>query len=396
MENNSTLYKRTSFYGQENSGYIDRVLSQIKAKNCQTVEEQCQYIELCEQLRVDYSVHPIPSELLLTETMLQTVRKRPQYIHIFPKEKLTYEVCYETVKNTKERMGAKVKAIPKHFFDYNLCFLIIKLSPRTIRTIPVKLITQELIDDLKANGVDLKSQRSYIEECFKINNKTTSELATNSSVDNNQYTHLKQPLDEFTSLLTSSVVNMLENKNIRTLEELFIAYDNGSFSSILSRKNGTCEIVMKTTKLLKCKFCDTDPEIDENQDVADFLKDIGASVQVHNCIVRWNYNQPDNKFTTARLFELVKSGKAETVLSNIRNMGPQYIEELVESIKILIDFKERKKSEESINDKDNLIALNAELSRLLAERSRIENEINNVLVRIQNKTNVESKGGVLK
>lgn len=401
MEDIQTRYQKELGYFRENIAYIDRLLEEIKAKKIQIAEEQIKYIELCEQLKVEYTSHPLPSELLLTETMIYIVSKKPEYIFLFPREKLTYEVCYEAIKNSKERMGAKVRIIPQKFLDYDLCLLIVTLSPQTIRSLPVKMVTQEFVDDLKLKGVNLKKQKSYIEECFKINAKSTNELTSNTTVNDtvsSNYTHLKTPIDEFSNLLTLSIVKTLESKNITTLEELFITYDTGSFGSILDHKNGTYEKVMNTTKMLKCKYCGIDPQVEEQEeDVGKFLKDIGASHRIVTSILRWNtYDKVNPKITTTRLIELVKNGQAEVEINKVRNLGQQNIQELIELIKILIDYKDSQKTKTPIEDKDNLINLQEELNRLLAERTRIENEINNVLMRIQNKTFDESKGGVLK
>ena len=116
MEDIQTRYQKELGYFRENIAYIDRLLEEIKAKKIQIAEEQIKYIELCEQLKVEYTSHPLPSELLLTGTMIDIVSKKPEYIFLFPIEKAT-----GLMSKLSPKLGKIIGSI-RFLFSFNIFF----------------------------------------------------------------------------------------------------------------------------------------------------------------------------------------------------------------------------------------------------------------------------------
>ena len=91
------------------------------------------------------------------------------------------------------------------------------------------------------------------------------------------------------------------------------------------------------------------------------------------------------------LFRIMRSETPQLELENIRYLGDSGVREIMEKVKIVMDYHDKHK-----NQDESLEQLNAELQRLREEKRKIDEQTDIVLAKIQEKLMSQSKGGVLK
>lgn len=391
-----------------------KILCGIKSEAQPSFDLQRQYIDLCCELydrpesAFTFPSVRIPDEKILMETIIYMINKHPNYLTVVPKDKLTYELCIDAIRNLNGSPGNLMKAIPKQFFDHDLCKEIVLKNHKLIRKIPIEIITKGFVEDLKSHGVITEDINNYINECLTINEKLdTNSVPHNNveSIQSDKYNDLQIPIQSLTDILLESNIKILQDKKIVTLKDLFIAYDNGILGTLIGETSSHYLKIMGATRLLRCKYLGVDPMIDENsgENVLDFLLDLGISRTIVNAL-SGHIRRFGNTYSVSDLFEDARLGTIYEKFRKIPGLGNKSIKELVTCLQIVVDYHDRHKNDlltnmkdiEFIDDKENLILLSTELNRLIEEKNRIEKEINIVLEKIQNKVNVESKDGFSK
>lgn len=367
------------------------LLDKIKNEEQQTFELQKQYIDL---FFVKYGVeyygsewNVIPEDKILLKTIDYAIKLEPKFLINLPKTKITYQNCVDAIRNSKYKTSstiAIVRAIPEHFFDYDLCKECVLTKTILITKIPAKFITKKFLDDLLSSGVNCSEYNNYINGCISANECLNS---------NNKNVNLNINIEELNNIFTAKHIEILLSKNITTLEKLFSTYDTGFLGVIIGENSFYRNEIINTTKILKCKYLNVDPMIDEKSEehVYYLMGNIGISNSKSNCFRRMDSCSIDD------FFKLVRSGHAIKELRKLRGLGEKTINEIINRVEIIVeyhdkcnnnDFEEPKvelddNDSNVVSSKDYLVYLNDELNSLIEQRDSLNEKIEVLLAKIQ-------------
>lgn len=196
-------------------------------------------------------------------------------------------------------------------------------------------------------------------------------------------------------------ISELNKIGIINLSQLFKLYDDSNFSNDIKFNNFEQRMVYKKIfigiKLLKCKYLDEDPLIDENiEDINIICLRLGLSKNSCNSLRRFKIHEPNFNF-----FELMRESDALNKICKIRNIGEVFAKEIYERAIIVVNYHDKHKDDkkdiiDENSEKETLEYLYDELKKLREENARIEKEINIILGKIEEKTMSDSKGGINK
>lgn len=307
----------------------------------------------------------------------------PEFIRYIPNEKITYDVCLDAI-NKSNKVIKIINFIPRKYFDDVMCLTCVYKDLSSIRKIPMNKITLDFAKSLIDIGVDLTTEISYIKKCISKNegieyndeilySNTNKNTITSKSVD--------ILIDDCTDLLSKQTINILKRKDINNLNELFYLYDSGRMAEIFDPYKRQYSEMMGVTRLLKCKYLDVDPMIDENSNekLEDILNKMGLPLTIMRSLTRAGYFS-DSNFgkTVSDFFAMVRSNDFEDLLK-VRSMGQGKIDILTAYARIVTDYHDN-----HINDLEN----NDDMIVMLSdENKRLDNEINVAL----SKNNIISK-----
>lgn len=316
------------------------------------------------------------------ETISYIFGSYPEFINYIPKEKITYDVCLAAVNKSNKLMKI-IRFIPRKYFDDVMCLTCVHKDLSSIRKIPMNKITLDFAKSLIDIGVDLTTEISYIKKCISKNegieyndeilySNTRKNIMTSKNVD--------ILIDDCTDLLSKQTINILKRKDINNLNELFYLYDSGRMAEIFDPHKRQYSEMMGVAKLLKCKYLDVDPMIDENSNekLEDVLNKMGLPLTIMQGLTRAGYFDWDFGKNVSEFFTMVRSNDFVDLLK-VRGMGQGKIDILTAYTKIVTDYHDKHVND--LQSNDDIITM------LSDENKRLDNEINVAL----SKNNIISK-----
>lgn len=193
-------------------------------------------------------------------------------------------------------------------------------------------------------------------------------------------------LDDLKYFFVSESIIVLNKLGVNNLSGLFKLYDEGNLASYFPVRN--YNRILRSVKLLRCKYLDEDPSIDiDNKDIENNCDSLGLSIRAYTCIVRYFNNLLDNN-NSFNLFDFIREPNSFEKLSNVRNLGRYATEEVYERVMIVINYYDKHKDDnkgiiEDGNEKETLEYYYGELKRLRDENARIDKEISIVMKKIE-------------
>lgn len=293
-----------------------------------------------------------------------------------------------------------------------MCLKAVVNEPDLIRDVPLEILNQQFLNDLQLLKVEIPSSlNGYLQKCLNIHKSLEStelKITQNCSQETiNEEVHLNDEisqinLNSFEWLLTPPALNKLKLMGITTIGDLLMI---GSSSKFLNRLDGDRHLklqILGAIRLLRCKYLDEDPLIDENDniDISIISEKFGFSKRTRNCLgnARFNSKRTNNKF-----FKLMRNYEMrEYLLSRESNIGPKVISEIIYKVQIVLDYHDRHQkntkydAETNLNDNLSLEDLNKELLRLKIEMQRLTERTDVVLEQIRQRMLEQSKGNVSK
>ena len=376
--------------------FIDLELCKMAINNdpnsIEFVPKEFQTLEL-QKLAISLNgkaISRIPSEYVSKELIEMAIRQNPLSLSKIPDIYKTPEICQLAVSLN----AMALVSVPNQLKTYDMCKMAVLYDPRSIRRVPVEILTQEFYDDVIQNGaiIPIKNM-SYVRECIEINRKLEEEnpIKTNKSANVPSATldysnYIDKSLKSISWFFSQTGLKHLEKYGITNLGKLFEFVDNPNFATLFSTSVVYRE-VKGTVKILKCKFLDEDPLIDESDEeisIEDLSSMFGFTNRTANAL-------SEAKINAKELFEIMRSETPQLELENIRYLGNSGVREIMEKVKIVMDYHDKHKDQD-----ESLEQLNAELQRLREEKRKIDEQTNIVLAKIQEKLISQSKGGVLK
>lgn len=356
-------------------------------------------------------INGIPEEALTDEIIYYTLAKKGTALGGIPEKRRTKEICEYALKVSS---GA-LRHVPFKFKTFDMCLNAVISEPKLITAVPLEILNQDFIDALnKANvNIPLKSL-NYVKGCLREHEKFNGIAATkvDDLKENNkelaeEYANIK--LDEIPNLLSVQSLKILQSLKIYTVGDLVKESGQKGFIAKLG-KGSTITEILGTVKLLRCKYLDEDPLIDENAEIKmiDLAQKLGFSVRTINCLNRKLYCEEEN--AGKEFFKIMRNEDRFNFLSDIRNMGQRGVEETISKVQIVLDYHDRHKTKEKFNNdnanEDKTLKTKPEeetLESLQQELAQIQLQIHNLTVRstellakIQEKTLEQSKGGASK
>lgn len=339
--------------------------------------------------------------------MLVTAAKEDNLYGV-PVEKLTPKIC-ETAFNIYYNV---FKYLPREYKTYNMCIKAVMNDPYLIKDMPIELLNQEFLNDLKLLHVEIPvSLTNYIQKCLNIH-KIFEEpnFPQQQNLDkqsNNEELKLSDDiaqikLSSFEWLLTPPALNKLELIGIYTVGDLLSGKGLSNFLNRLESDRYIKLQILGAIRLLRCKYLDEDPLIDENDeiDITTISEKFGFSKRTKNCLGNARFN---NQYSSNKFFKLMRNYEVrEYELSRKSNIGEKVIAEIVNKVQIVLDYHDRHQKntifidDSDVNDNLSLEELNNELLRLKLEMQRITERTDIVLEQVRKKLHENAKGSISK
>jgi len=189
--------------------------------------------------------------------------------------------------------------------------------------------------------------------------------------DYSQYKNIK--LVDLKNFFSINALNLLGQYHVFTLEELFKSFEDEEFLKLLqfNRTKSNFRILVEingTTKILRCKYLNEDPNIDFNNYVDSF----GFSSRVARALTLYS----NRDVSIEDLFDMAKTNTFHKLI-NRREIGLAAIDEISNKIMIAYNYYG-----DRIKKKD-IVELLSELQKLLLELEKNMSEENYNLV-VQN------------
>ena len=365
-----------------------RLLEFVPAKY-QTLERQYELINKNPAL-----ISLIDPTVLLDEVMYYALSKRGTILSKIPVERRTYDICTTAINY----YPASLKHVPDEVKTAEMCFNAVARKPDMIKYVPVKFLTEEFVEALnRANVIIPMNFSGYVNECLSANNRLKGEdiketEPINFNVDiNADYMNLR--LNTFPTLFSNTTIEFFQENGVFTFGDLLNKNQDKEFNSevlkasVLYYKEMTIGL-----KILKCKYLNIDPLVDLSYDNETTMDDIserfGFDSRITNALRRKGY-------TPQTFFELLKEEDAEHKLKMIRNMGATSVEQILYKTSVIMNYYENKEEQEQIMTEDETIEeLTKELEETRTEIQRLNSRIDEILLKIQEKTLGKKKGGL--
>lgn len=380
---------------------INRYIIQCIPLKFQTLEVQ--KIAIDQDARV---ISSIPDDYLSNEIIKYALNKNGIALAGIPNDRKTKEFCELAMANNMKAF----RYVPNQYKTYEMCKNAILFDPKLIKKVPVEILTKQFFTELQEMGVViLDKYMGYVNECLqahdKMNQTNINFVSQNTNIQlpkTETALELKNiDINNLTVFFSTSILKQLTNYGITNLEQLFAFAMTPDFVTYFNR----CAIwdeVSNTIRLLRCKYLHEDPLIDINDEQIEseeLYKFLGFSTRSTHCLQRIDFCKNAKEF-----FEKMRNPLERVKLNRVRNLGENSLREILEKSNIVIHYyenlkerEERPKNLEKVELDDNTLeSLNTELKRLQEERKRVDNRIDIVIAKIQEKILEQSKGGILK
>jgi hypothetical protein len=366
----------------------------------------------------DYRViSSIPEEKLSDEIILYAINKNGHALSGLPEERKTPEFCELAVsKNPKA-----FRYVPSQYKTYEMCKTVVMNDPSLIKLVPVEILTRDFFTELqKSNIVIPDNCMGYVKECLKAHDSMAGITNPNINSDNKESELPKTEipvdiknisLNSLAVFFSQATLKLFETYGITNLEQLFKIASTSDYVKYFGSSAIYNELT-NTIRLLKCKYLGQTPLIDINDEQMEWDELyylLGLSTRSRNCLKRCGFCKNAKEY-----FERMQNPRVEESLMRVRNMGANGLKEIMQKTNIILNYYESHKvaetdptklEENEIPKNDNVStriendtaeSLNAELQRLREERKKIDEQIDIVLAKIQEKMLAQSKGGALK
>ncbi|MBQ6841561.1 MAG: hypothetical protein IJO63_05580 [Bacilli bacterium] len=348
------------------------------------------------------NMRKIPEAELTDELIYYALSKSEKALLYIPENKITKDMCEFAFNNFK----LSFKYIPLKYKSYDMCLSAVIYKAKFIKQVPLEILTQDFLADIRLYGgyisaVDL----NYVEMCLNAHNSLQSDDLSFQPDESLEQFDEKQllgqevaamQLTEFTSLFSAALLKRLQTLNINTVGDLLINVNNPTFMVHFMDKKIYYREVEAAVRLLRCKFLGEDPLIDENDDLS--IESIFVKLGIDSRIGA----NLDSNYSSNQFWALIR--KKDFGFLKMRGVGDNTIYDIFTKAQIIIEYHDghpknisMASSNENIevdtpSSDDDINDLMAEYSRLLVERQRLDDQINQLLVVIQNKQIAQSKG----
>lgn len=355
------------------------------------VPKELQTLELIKMVLDDdwKKISSVNIECLTEEIITYAVNKNGLAISGIPKEMRTKELCELAVKKNVKAF----RFIPDQFKTKELCRYSVILEPSLIKCVPSVIITEEFIEELRRNNIIISSKyMPYVQDSIAKNKEYAILLGSKENEPEQKYFEEYKDISimNLNMYFSIAVINALAKMNIATLEDLFVVSTKQEFISLCYKSKFRNEI-LGTTKILKCKYLNEDPEInidDEEQPFISYARMLGFSTRAINVLRRGGWSDYSFKGFIERMNEV----NIDQRLSRLRNMGDSTKSEILLKVKIITDYYSKKKdvndskqdSENDSSDINNIKKLYDELKQLIDERKILDSKIEFVMSRLGN------------
>lgn len=333
-------------------------------------------------------ISSINIECLTEEIIMYAVYKNGLAISGIPKEMRTKELSELAVKKNVKAF----RSIPDQFKTKELCEYSITLEPSLIKCVPSVIITEKFLEEIKKNNIIIPSRYiPYVKESLARNSEYKKMLGFKDEVSNkiNSKDYSDITIMSLNMYFSIAVRNALAKMDIITLEDLFVASTKDEFISSCY-KSKFCDEILGTTRVLKCKYLNINPEIninDEEQSFVSYSKILGFSTRAVNALKRGRFADLTFKEFMIRMNE----EGIEQRLDRLRNMGSNTKNEILLKVRIVTDYYSNKKIEddskqtlENNTDLSNLKKIYNELKQLINERKILDSKIELVMSHLEN------------
>lgn len=354
--------------------------------------------------------------LSLKQSLLETIpwNKIPEYL-------FTEEICLKLIANDV----ACVAIIPKKFYEiavknnslalkfvsdkdktYEMCIDAVPFYPPLINEVPVNILNSKFLRDLQTKGVSIPEKSiTYINECLRLNDQF------HGIINSNQNDEMEQAYNEIPFEIRNVSINNLSiffsppsleqitKLGITNLRELFVQSKTIEFIDYFKQSEVFNELI-NTIGLLRCKYLNEKPLIAINEekfngkDEYNFYKRFGLSKRCVTALSRKNFCNSSKEF-----FLKMQSHNIENELMKTRNLGEKGKNEIIAKASIVINYYQSNgkniiNSEKDFDNNEDLKELYNELVELRQASKEIDEKIDIVLAKIQEKLLNKPKGGV--
>lgn len=355
----------------------------------QTIDRQYELINLNPSF-IDY----IDPNVLLDEVIIFALSKKGTIFSKIPVERRTYEISMAAVNY----YPGSLKYVPDEVKTAEMCFNAVARKQDMIKYVPVKFLTEEFVEALNRSHIIIPANFSgYVSECLKANNKINGEdinpeetFKYNLNV-NEDFINMR--LNTIPTLFMNGTLAYLEERDIYTIGDLLNKTQNKEFNSeVLKDSVVFYKEITTALKLLKCKYLNIDPLVDltinENTTMDDVCEMFGFDARVTSSVKRKGY-------TPKEFFDLLKDDEMEFKLRTIRNLGTLGIEQIMFKTSIILNYYENKKNnEKNMTEDETIESLTKELLQTKEEIQRLNSRVDEILLKIQEKTLGKKKGGL--
>lgn len=391
-----SLFKKDKSYFEtipdEHKTY-DMCLLAIKesSQNILYVPKEFQTFDLIKMVLDDdwRKISSINVKCLTEEIITYAINKNGLAISGIPKEMRTKELSELAVKRNVKAF----RFIPEQFKTKELCRYCIALDPNLIECVPSVIITEKFLEEIKESNIIISSRHiPYVQESITKNKEYERLLGSKEDVsDKINFERYKDiSIMSLSMYFSIAVINALAKMNIITLEDLFTASTKEEFISLCYKSKFRNEI-LGTTKILKCKYLNIDPEIninDEEQPFVSYVRMLGFSTRAINVLKGSGLSDCTFKEFMTRMNE----EDIDQYLSCLRNMGDNTKAEILLKVRIITDYYSNKKDENDLkqdtetnsSDLNNIKKLYEELRQLIDERKILDSKIELVMSQLGN------------
>lgn len=195
-------------------------------------------------------------------------------------------------------------------------------------------------------------------------------------------------LDVVQVFFPQDAFNELKKYGITTLGELFLKEENREIVERLSKERPQAyelwRSIFGTINILKCKYLNKDPEIDDGCEELELANKLGL---VRRDIRKMRH---DDNFRIPALLKMVEK-KDFTVI--YKRFSLEKANEIINKIKVVYEYRQNNKHEVSL---DEIHSLYEELVRLVNEHQKIGEQIAFLQNEINKKITLHEKGSSLK
>lgn len=347
------------------------------------------------------NISHIIKDYLRDDTIEYTLNKNGFALSLIPVNRRKKEFCELAVKNNAKAL----RYVPYEYKTYEMCLDAVTYFPELIEVVPIHILNRQFLSDLEERKVIIPEKYlKYVDECIEIHNKTKG------IVNSNQEDELEQAYNEIPSEIRNISINNLSiffsspsleqiaKLGITNLGELFVQSKTIEFIDYFKQSEVFNELI-NTIGLLRCKYLNEKPLIAINEekfngkDEYNFYKIFGLSKRCVTALSRKNFCNSSKEF-----FLKMQSHNIENELMKTRHLGERGKNEIIAKASIVINYYQSNgkniiNSEKDFDNNEDLKELYKELEELRHESKEINEKIDIVLAKIQEKLLNKSESG---